>query len=285
MKMKNQHVCLQKESQTLYQIGLFASMNHVSIKTLRYYDEHDLLKPAYVHQDNGYRFYAAHQIADLHQIIALKEIGLSLEKIKNIQKGDIQKNILQKRKQQIVHEIAKLTRQLSQVESYLFYEEEDLSLPVIIKPLPEVKVAYKEQVIDCYDDLFSLMPEMGLEMEEIGCECAQPDYCFTEYLDDHYKNEEIAVDICQSVTEIKESSSSLQFKVIPYVKDAACLFHKGAYHTFPQSYAKILRFIDENGYQINGNIREVYIDGVWNKKNEEEWLSQIQIPICKKICI
>ena len=127
-------------------------------------------------------------------------------------------------------------------------------------------MAYKEQVIDCYDDLFSLMPEMGLEMEKIGSECAQPDYCFTEYLDDHYKNEEIAVDICQSVTEIKESSSSLQFKVIPYVKDAACLFHKGAYHTFPQSYAKILRFIDENGYQINGNIREVYIDGVWRIK-------------------
>ena len=51
---------------------------------------------------------------------------------------------------------------------------------------------------------------------------------------------------------------------------------------FPKTYAVILRYIEENGYEIRGNIRESYIDGVWNMDSEEEWLSEIQIPVVKK---
>lgn len=40
--------------------------------------------------------------------------------------------------------------------------------------------------------------------------------------------------------------------------------------------------IEDNGYEICGNIRESYIDGVWNKESCKEWLSEIQIPVCKK---
>ena len=35
----------------------------------------------------------------------------------------------------------------------------------------------------------------------------------------------------------------------------------------------------EDGYEICGNIRESYIDGVWNKETENEWLTEIQIPV------
>lgn len=31
-----------------------------------------------------------------------------------------------------------------------------------------------------------------------------------------------------------------------------------------------------------GNVRESYIDGVWNKESVEEWLTEIQIPVCKR---
>lgn len=36
-----------------------------------------------------------------------------------------------------------------------------------------------------------------------------------------------------------------------------------------------------NGYEIVGAIRESYIDGVWNKEDESEWLTEIQVPIRK----
>ena len=42
---------------------------------------------------------------------------------------------------------------------------------------------------------------------------------------------------------------------------------------------KLYQYIEENGYEICGNIRETYIDGVWNKETENEWLTEIQIPV------
>ena len=43
----------------------------------------------------------------------------------------------------------------------------------------------------------------------------------------------------------------------------------------------MLRYVEDNGYEIVGSIRESYIDGVWNKEDESEWLTEIQVPIKK----
>ena len=73
----------------------------------------------------------------------------------------------------------------------------------------------------------------------------------------------------------------ISFKVFPKVQMAACIFHKGSYNTLHKSYAMLLQYIEENGYQICGNIRESYIDGIWNKETENDWLTEIQIPVKK----
>ncbi|MGN0290614.1 MAG: MerR family DNA-binding transcriptional regulator, partial [Lachnospiraceae bacterium] len=62
MRMNDSHVgCEEKEQSKLYKIGMFAAMNHVTIKALRYYDEQGLLSPAYVDRENGYRYYTLSQ--------------------------------------------------------------------------------------------------------------------------------------------------------------------------------------------------------------------------------
>lgn len=283
MKMNESHKACEVQEQTvLYKIGMFASMNRVTIKTLRYYDEQNLLKPVYVDEENGYRYYAGGQIAELHRLLALRGMGFSIDDIHKIISGEDEKKLLQERKQQILKDIASLTAKLAEVESYLNREEVALSMPVLIKKLPEVTVCAMEMRLESYDALFYKMPEMGEEMEKLGCTCTEPGYCFTNYLEQGYKEEEILVEICEAVTEKKASSDSVQFKVLPEVSEAACIFHKGSYNSFASSYAKLLQFIEENDYEICGNIRESYIDGVWNKESEEEWLSEIQIPVCKR---
>ena len=66
----------------MFKIGEFAQMTQVSAKALRLYDEMGLLKPARVDPFTDYRFYSADQLPRLHRIIALKELGFSLEQIK-----------------------------------------------------------------------------------------------------------------------------------------------------------------------------------------------------------
>ena len=280
MKMNQQHPsCEPKEKVQLYKIGMFANMNRVTIKTLRYYDEQNLLVPVYVDEENGYRYYEAGQMAQLHRIIALKNMGFSIDDIRKIMGGAEEKPFLLEKKQEILKEISVLTAKLSQVESYLARDSMNLSAPVLIKEIPEVIVCTMEQTIKSYDALFELMPQMGAQMEMLGCQCALPEYCFTHYLEPGYKEEDILVEICESVTEKKEDSGDLKFKVFPKVPKAACIFHKGSYNDLHKSYAMLLQYIEENGYEICGNIRESYIDGVWNKETENEWLTEIQIPV------
>lgn len=280
MKMYQQHPhCEEKEGAHLYKIGMFANMNRVTIKTLRYYDDQKLLTPVYVDEENGYRYYEAGQMADLHRIIALKNMGFSIDDIRRILNGAEEKSLLLRKKQEILKEISALTAKLAEVESYLAKENLDLAAPVLIKKIPEVMVCTMEQRIESYDALFQLMPEIGAQMEELGCICAEPEYCFTHYLEPGYKEEDILVEVCQAVTEKKPNFGKVTFKVLPEVPEAACIFHKGSYDTLHKSYAVLLNYIEENGYEICGNIRESYIDGVWNKDTAGEWLTEIQIPV------
>lgn len=279
MRMNEQHkVCEMVEQLRLYKIGMFASMNRVTVKTLRYYDEQNLLKPVYVDSENGYRYYAASQIAELHRIMALRGMGFSIEDIRSIINGVEEKKLLQAKKQEILREIAAFTTKLAEVESYLNKVDSVLAEPVLIKKLPKVTVCTMERTIQSYDALFEIMPEMGEEMETLGCVCAEPDYCFMHYLDSWDKENNVLVEVCEAVTEKKKDSDKVKFKIFPEV-EAACVFHKGAYDTMYKSYEIIMNYIEENGYKICGNIRESHIDGVWNKDKEDEWLTEIQIPV------
>lgn len=283
MEMKETHEpCRDRAQESLYRIGMFAAMNHVTIKALRYYDEQGLLAPAYVDLENGYRYYTLGQTADLQQILALKESGFSLDDIREIRSGVDTTDILAKKRAEILSKLAALTEQLAKLESYMNRGKERLASPVRIKKLPEVLVASMERRIESYDDLFTVMPEMGREMERLGCECAIPEYCFTHYLEPGYKEEDIRIETCEAVTERKEGSEKLRFQVFPET-EAACIFHRGSYQELPMAYEMILQYIEENGYEIVGNIRENYIDGVWNKDSESEWLTEIQIPIKNKV--
>lgn len=67
----------------LYKIGDFSNISGISIRTLRYYDDIDLFKPKEVDLFTNYRYYTIEQLDDLKLINELKEIGFSLEEIKN----------------------------------------------------------------------------------------------------------------------------------------------------------------------------------------------------------
>ena len=282
MEMRQEHKpCEVKESGALYKIGMFAAMNHVTVKTLRFYEEQGLLTPALIHPETGYRYYTLSQMAVLHQITALKLAGFTLEEIALLHGGADEESLLLKKKSQLLAKIAELTRQIAVVDGYLSQKQTRLSAPVLIKTIPETTVACLRTRLETYDCLFDRMPEMGALMEKAGCTCALPAYCFTNYLEPGYKDGDILVELCESVVEAKQEIGDLRFRTLPAVQ-AACVFHKGSYRTFSESYGTVLKYIEENGYEIAGEIRESYIDGVWTKDDESEWLSEIQVPIRKK---
>lgn len=74
-----------------YTVQKLANLSGVSVRTLHYYDEIGLLKPAYI-EVNGYRYYEEKQLILLQQILFFRELGIELKKIhKILGKGDFDK--------------------------------------------------------------------------------------------------------------------------------------------------------------------------------------------------
>ncbi|OXS25033.1 MAG: MerR family transcriptional regulator [Acetobacterium sp. MES1] len=279
--MNETYQCQRVET-VYYKIGLFSKINRVTIKALRHYDEIGLLPPAFIEEATGYRYYTSAQLPVLHQILALRDMGFTLDEIKQVQGGVPEKELLQKKRLEIIQKIAADTLRLAQVESYLAKKDGDTcDYHIILKDLPEVIVASMRTVIPSYDALFDVMPPMGAEMERLGCVCAVPEYCFNIYHDGEYRDTDVDVEICEAVTEKKADSEMLTFKVINRVEHAACVLHKGPYEGFPKAYNAMLKWAENNGYEIIDNPRESYIDGIWNKDSAEDWLTEIQFPVRK----
>ncbi len=70
-----------------YSSGEFAKMAHITKKTLRYYDEHHILKPSFL-TESGARFYSDEDFARLQQILLLKYLGFSLDDIREMTISD-----------------------------------------------------------------------------------------------------------------------------------------------------------------------------------------------------
>ncbi|WP_243176844.1 GyrI-like domain-containing protein [Clostridium gasigenes] len=58
--------------------------------------------------------------------------------------------------------------------------------------------------------------------------------------------------------------------------------HKGSYAVLANAYAFAFKWIEDNGYILGDSPRENYIDGIWNKESEDEWLTELQIPVIRK---
>ena len=82
----------------MYKIGELSRLCHLPVKTLRYYDSEGLLVPDEIDKFTGYRYYSAARIADCNRIIALKELGFSLNEIKQHLQADSSDDLLALRK-------------------------------------------------------------------------------------------------------------------------------------------------------------------------------------------
>ena len=272
-----------KGEKRVFTIGMFSKINKITTKTLRHYDEIGLLKPKHVDEFTGYRYYITEQLVDLHKILTLKQMGLALQDIKEVLENPKAIDLFLKlREQDVLKNIEAEKAKLLQIRSYLscLKGEDQKMYTAVMKELPEVIVASMRQVVEGYSAFFHLCPNiMGKEMGRLGCVCALPEYCFNIYHDGEYKESDIDVEICEAVTEMKEDTEVLKFKKIDKVPAAVCVLHKGPYHTLRDAYAFAFNWIKDNNYEVIDHPRESYIDGIWNKESEEDWLTEIQVPV------
>lgn len=99
----------------MYKIGEFANLVKSNIKTIRYYDEINLLKPKVMDKFTSYRYYDEDNVREYYAIILLKQMGFSLEEIK-IYKDDLSDDIFLKQREKSLNNIIEMKNTIKMID-------------------------------------------------------------------------------------------------------------------------------------------------------------------------
>src|SRR5215471_17106178 len=115
----------------MFAIGEFARHGRVSVRMLRHYDAIGLLEPMCVDPANGYRFYDASQLSRLNRIVALKNLGFTLQQVASILDEQVSTaglhGMLKLRQAELQEQITTDTARLAQVQARLLAIDSEAS--------------------------------------------------------------------------------------------------------------------------------------------------------------
>lgn len=239
-------------------ISQFSRVSHISPKTLRYYDEIDLLKPQEVNQENGYRYYSSEQLITALKIQKLKQYEFRLAEIRLAltdelylhdrlleKAGEIQQKIVDYHDLQAALEGDLAT--LAAGGNFLFNQETE-------------KITYHEsvswQIISIrktinVKDFSQLLQEVLtlVELKQATTVYAPITiYHSMEYTPDHY-DVEVAIPI------LEKNLATRQL-----IAQGCVSYHfKGNYQKLPAAYAQLGKWVDEHQYEVVDPFFEVYL--------------------------
>lgn len=157
-----------------------------------------------------------------------------------------------------------------------------------IRQVPEYLVYCREYYVS---DLYEFFREMEnsnflqdlsdrVLKENPGIRLTEPDYNVLVFLDGEFSDNNVRLEFCDAVTGLGVANAEYGFKTVREFT-ALNILHKGPYRDLNRAYAFADRWMKKNGYRKAGCPRNSAIDGFWNKDREEDYLTEIQIPVEK----
>ena len=268
-----------------FSIGEISKLFDINKKTLRYYDEIGLFKPSFVNKDNNYRYYTLDQFQYLETIKYLKELGLSLDKIKynltNLNSEDVinsleeQNNIIDAKISELQLIKQKINKKIIQIK--------DSTRNDLLETIREVDfnerqaVRLRHSIKTGYDIEFSLRKLIKMSDNKIfltyglvGVSIYRDDLIDRKY--DEYKSIFIMIE--------EEKYGKSLIKIFPkgtYV----CIRFKGVHKDAPPHYEKLINYINKQGYEIIDDSLEMELTDPSLSLTDEEVIMELQILVKK----
>jgi DNA-binding transcriptional MerR regulator len=280
----------------MLRIGEFSRLSQVTIKALRYYDDMGLLKPAEIDHFTGYRYYTVEQLPRIHRIIALKELGLSLEQIGVMLNDDLSPDQIRETlrlqqaeiKQRIQEEQARLVRvefRLRMIEM----EDQMPALEVIVKPVPPLRALTLRTSISQENFVANMLAfqreiEQAMVQHHIKLTGPWTEIHYAEEFRIEFQDVEfvLPVDVVPTERISLESAGILTLKTVPGLPMAATYIHRStdANGTDTRHISEIMpilqRWIVDNGYKLCTTHRTVRHHGPLEHAEYENWITEFQ---------
>lgn len=267
----------------MFAIGDFARYGRVSVRMLRHYDSIGLLRPAHVDEATGYRHYDAAQLADLNRLVALKDLGFTLEQVRTLLADEISlvevRAMLTLRRAELESAVAESAARLTQVESRLRSIELGDEVPaVVLKDLPATRFVALSGTAASFtpDDIGPvirpLCAELGQRLPKAtGVRPVGRLTCYYEEAGDE-------VIVHAAVPAAVDSDAGLNgLTVVDLAATrAATLVHRGPIDEVLPAWQALARWVDDNGHRSSGPTREFYLDC---PDDPADWVTELQEPL------
>jgi DNA-binding transcriptional MerR regulator/effector-binding domain-containing protein len=280
----------------VFRIGEFAKISQVAIKTLRYYDDIALFKPASVDADSGYRYYTLEQLPRLNRILALKDLGFSLEQIallldESFVASEL-RGMLRMKRAELQQTLQTEQARLDRVEARLKLIENETPSPqydIVLKRVEPLNMLCGRQIIASSEEVDDRCRLLGISIYRTIISMAIKDYgpMLTIYHDeedytgqDHDLDIEMGVVMTHAIQSVSlPNDCGLGIRELVGADCAACMVYSGPYEGLWQVYGYMLNWIDTHQYTRSGPFRFVYLRTV---RTEGDPIIELQFPLEQK---
>jgi DNA-binding transcriptional MerR regulator len=264
-------------------IGDFAKLGRVSVRMLRHYDSIGLLTPQVIDPHSGYRFYEVSQLERLNRIVALKDLGLRLEQVRQILDGELTgadlRAMLRLRQVELESQIRQDQHRLARVEARLrlIESENTMTTPnVTIKTVePTTTLGLRALADSVTSEAISpvIQPLYPRIIEALGAAGETPVGPSIAYYAPAPEHSPDAVWVHATFPVAADSVAGLETFSIPG-GEVASMIHLGAMDSIDSTYQTLNRWVTDQGFTLNGRGREIYLE---MSDNQAEWVTEVQV--------
>jgi DNA-binding transcriptional MerR regulator len=275
----------------MFTIGDFARLGQVSVRMLRHYDAIGLLRPERT-ESNGYRRYAAHQLARLNRIVALKDLGFTLEQVGSIVDDELGpdelRGMLRLRRADLQAEVAAASTRLAGVEARLRLIESENGMPhqeIHLKHVPAIRVAELTAIADGYEPdsitpvITPLFPELHGRLTAAGVNPTGPAIAYYQTARDSTVLVHAAFPISESGDRLLGTDDEPRVVDLP-AAEVASIIHNGPMAGVLGTLQTLAAWLEAGGYQPAGLHREVYLQ--YAHGDPDTWATELQVAIRKE---
>lgn len=264
----------------MFKIGDFSRLTQVTVKALRHYDRLGLLAPEAIDPETGYRYYSGAQVPRLSRILALKDLGFSLEQIGQLLDADLSppqlRAMLLLKRDEVRDAVAAEAARLERIEERLRQLDALPHYPVTLKAIPALRVAAIRATLPHYGAIGALFGELSAYQRRHRLHDAS---FMAIWHDGEYRRSDVDAEAALVCPETAPADGRIQPRDLPAVAEMACVTHHGPLATVGAAHLTLLSWIEERGYQIAGPTRTIprRFDG----PESERTVMEIQYPITR----
>jgi effector-binding domain-containing protein len=268
----------------LLPIGRFSTLTRLSIKTLRYYDEINLLKPSFIDEETGYRYYSLSQYNHAEQIRLLRSLDVSLADIRNILEEEDKeqvKTLINYHRKKIIDKMNRYDEILNYLDRLSVTDEGDImsyriemkklkSCPVLTMRFNTTEKDFSNNIEKTYGNIYGFLKQSGLYVKIKNA--------ISIYHIDDFDENNIDVEVGFEIEQQIDTPPTIICRTI-HGGTFASTIHNGSYQSIGMAYKELIQWIQNHGHQITGRPREIYLVGPSKDNTPKDYVTEILYPI------